>query len=229
LALFGTCLAALGGFGAMPSSHVYADLSAGFFRLHVSDGTHSHIHRVHTFFATIDNVTDPGSPTDLDSLINPEADVNCTARNFMAMWRSFVPSTYTISLLDFQPVVGGVPSGPIQSLQPYSFVGVGDAGGFPEAQTTYTFRDGEGAPVSFRAFGGGFYWNPGVKLALAANWATNINTQFAAYITGLVRSGAHAYPANLSKVCSHHGELIATPLAVVSGLNNRLRREYRVK
>jgi len=214
----------------MPStSHVYADLSAGFIHFRTSDGTHTHIQRVHVGTATIDNTTDPGSPTDFSNLINPETELNATARNYCAAWSQLAPSTYAISVLDFQPVVGGVPLGPVQALQPYTLNGTRSSTGIPEAELSLTFRDGEGAPVRFTIFGSSDIWLPASKPVLAPNWAGGNPDVFAAYIVGLVKASGPAYPANMTNIVSHHGSRVAVGLARVSGLNNRLRRAYRVK
>jgi len=213
----------------MPSSHVYADLSAGFVRFRVSDGTHTHVQRIHVGFATVDNVSSHGSPTDFSSLIIPEADVNDTARNYMAAWRQLASTAYTMSVQDFQPVSGGVPSGPPVSLLSHSVSGTRSDTGIPEAELSLTFRDVQGAPMRFTIFGSTDIWLPNQKPPLVTSYTGGNPDVFAAFILGLPEAGTPGIPAGLTHIVSHHGQPAGTALARVSGLNNRLRRAYRVK
>jgi hypothetical protein len=213
----------------MPSSHVYADLSAGFFRYRASDGTRSHIHVVHTSLATIDNTVDPGSPAGADTLIHPEVDVNCTARNFLTMLAPLVASSIQLTLLDYVDVLSGLPQHPPFALQPYTLAGGTTGNTVPEAEVSFTFRDLEGAPMRFVIFGDTPLWRPAFLIGQVPSWAGVAAQQFSAYIIGEARTGGVTYAANLTNVCSHNGKRAITALNIVSGLNNRLRREYRVK
>ena len=213
----------------MATSHPYSDLSAGFFRYQASDGTHSHIHRIHTSIATIDNTTDPGSPSDGDHLIHPESDVNATARNFLFFAHLFTPTGYTLTLLDFQPVSGGRPTGPPDSLLPYSLSGIGTGSAIPEAEVSYTFRCADGSPLRYVFFGGGTYWAPTIRYLLTQDWIGTSEQTFAAYVCGLARTGGVTYSAGMTNLVSHHSSPASVALARVSGLNGRLRRAYRVK
>ena len=213
----------------MASSHQFADRAAGYFEYAVSDGTHSHVQRIHTSIATVVNPAVHAVPSDSNSLIIPEADVNDVARNTLFFLSIFTPNTYTLRPVDFQPVTGGVPAGPKIPLTPFSLTGLDGGSPLPEAQVSLTWRDTEGAPARLTIFGGGTLWAPGARGNLVADYSGSSFNILVAYFSGLARAGSNPIPAANTKVVSHNGRPFSIPLHQVSTLNNRLRRSYKVR
>lgn len=212
------------------TTHEHDDLSQSIVRYSVTDGVHSHVHRLHL---KVPAVSEAGStPPDATShLYVAETTPFESLTNFFVFCEGLYPTGTVLSGIDVSSVSGGVVGQglPIGTVS-VTVGGANAAAESPACQYTMTFRDKQGAPCSVRFFGPrAQIWQPAVRRTLQATPDSDPVDAMTYYLVGgsvIGYAGTPAYPA--TAIVSHNGQPFAIPLHGVSGLNKRLRREYKL-
>ena len=212
------------------STHAHDDLALSIVRYSVTDGAHSHVHRLHL---KVPAVAGPGNtaPDGTSHLYVVETTPFETLTNWFNLIDGFYPNGIVMSGIDVLPVSGGIAGQgqPIETV--VHTVNAARPGSVsPASQFTMTFRDKQGAPCSVRFFGPrGDLWNPSVRTQITPQVDQSAVDTLAFYLLGGNVPGYAGTPAiPATAIVSHNGQPFAIALHGVSGLNKRLRREYKL-
>lgn len=195
------------------------DSSGGYLLLKYSNGTRTHLHRVHV---AIFNLPASGATNDYTysgaGSHGTELTVNATFAAYGAQWKNFYTSAFTLSVAGLFQMQSGVPVQVFPTPSPAAIPGVntGSACPYPEAEEVISFRTQNGhrdriiliEPATFQ------FATPGV---FAANSGGNINQQLVAYVTG----------AGVTSRLAHDGSYPMSPATISYAYNRKLRRKYK--
>ena len=212
-------------------THEHDDKAQAIIRYAVTDGVHSHIHRIH---ANVDPTinSDNSVPDAATGLYANENDTFQVLSNLFHYLAAMYPvGTFMQSVDSSAPSVssGTLRGTPTPTLR---VQGSGGATPSPASQVTYTFRDKAGAPASVRLFGvSANFWHPEAKEPILPSYAGNSTEgHLFAYLLSASPDGAvGTAAAPKTSIVSHNGQPFAVPLGWVSTLNNRLRRAYKLR
>lgn len=191
------------------------DLSGGFFRLRISDGSHTHKMRVHVApFALSSGSYLYGTPP---SGLFSDAGPDVTAAGLMTLLQPFYLPAYSIGFDALFAMVSGQPveQYPIPSVAAVSGTAVATSGlvQAPAGQQSFNTRDTAGNPFKLIILSPA-NWTPSAPFLVNDNAGGNGLEKLVHY---LAQNGA---------IRSHAGNKPLAPMNLVSCLNNRLRREY---